>query len=152
MSRLLFLTILSVWFLCSTVEAEVIVDEPLSFGTFAIINNSSVSTISISTNDRASRTRDIQILYIGQAARLRLVNYPPFTRLFISPVLPQQSTVFVGTTEQFTLSQVDMPDSIITDSLGEASLRVGGTLETSGNGGSYIDTTYNLTLMLTINY
>lgn len=138
--------------LCQTVNAEVVVEEPLSFGIFAISKNSSVSTVSVSANDRASRSNAIQILYPGQAGQLRLVNYPPYTRLFLSAVLPQESTVFVGITEQFTLTQVDMPLSVITDSLGEAAIRVGGTLESSGNGGAYLDTTYNLNLMLTIVY
>ncbi|MFT6952136.1 MAG: hypothetical protein ACJAUL_003296, partial [Paraglaciecola sp.] len=127
--------------LCCSVRAELVVEEPLSFGTFAISNNSSISTITVSSNDRSSSNNVIHILYPGQAGQLRLVNYPPYTRLYITAVLPQQSTVFVGLTEQFTLSQVDMPDSVITDSLGEANMRLGGTLASSGNGGSYLDTT-----------
>ena len=121
-------------------------------GTFAIIGNSVKSSISISVNDRASRTNSIQIISSGQAGQFRLINYPPYTRLLITPLLPQITSVFAGTTEQFTLTEIDIQNSVITDSSGEASIRVGGTLESSGNGGSYLETIYNLNIMLSVNY
>ncbi|MBU3016729.1 DUF4402 domain-containing protein [Paraglaciecola agarilytica] len=132
--------------------SEVITEENLSFGVFAIKNNSSISELSVSANGRTSTTNSIRVLRGGQAAQIRLVNYPLYTRLFISAILPQSSTVFAGMTEQFSINHVDMPETVITNYLGEAIFPLGATIETSGNGGAYLDTTYNFRLMLTVNY
>lgn len=148
----LYLVILLCTLRAGSVLSEVTIEESLSFGTFTITDNSSVSSIGVDVNNRTSRTNNIHILYSGQAAHLRLSDYPPFTRLFLTPLLPVQSTVFTGATEQFTLAQLDMVESVITDSLGGVSFRVGGTLESSGNGERYLDTTYNLNLVITVNY
>ena len=139
-------------FLCYPVNADWIIDEPLYFGVFAISSNSSQSSISVSVNNHTYATNAIHTIKGGRAAEIRLVNFPIYTRLFITAVLPQKTTVFAGSTEQFVLSQVDMPSSVITNSNGEASIRVGGTLTTSGNGGRYLNTTYDVTLMLSLNY
>ena len=133
-------------------HAAMEVNVPLSFGTFAIPNNSLVSQLTISTNYRSYSTNHIHVIQPGQPGEFKLVEFPVHTRLFLNASLPQQSTVFVGETERFTLTNIELPDSVITDSNGEADLLVGATIKSSGNGGRYLDTKYDLPLIFTINY
>ncbi|WDE12072.1 DUF4402 domain-containing protein [Thalassomonas haliotis] len=134
--------------------ATVTLIEPLSFGTIAVLDNSVASDITISQTDQTTIVNHIRVIEPGRAAEFVLTDLPGNVQVFTSATVTQMVTTTVdpAPTEQFTLVSVDTAPSVTTDGTGYASIKVGGTLRTSGNGGSYVDVQYRASLQLTFNY
>lgn len=134
--------------------ATVTLIEPLSFGTIAVLDNSVASDIIISQTDQTTIVNHIRVIEPGRAAEFVLTDLPGNVQVFTSATITQMTTTTVdpAPTEQFTLVSVDTAPSVTTDGTGYASIKVGGTLRTSGNGSSYVDVQYRARLQLTFNY
>jgi spore coat protein U-like protein len=126
----------------------------LSFGTIAVLKNDIVSEISIDTNSQITITNHIRVLSPGQRAEYFLSAYPAFTQLFTSAnILASETFSPAPSSEQFTLTSLTTAPSVTTDGAGTATVFVGGTLATSGDGvGQYFDTDYTVDFELTINF
>tara|TARA_R110001583_G_C5654777_1_gene409107 strand:+ start:684 stop:1097 length:414 start_codon:yes stop_codon:yes gene_type:complete len=135
-----------------TALASALIEERLSFGTFAVSDNSVTSTLIITDEGRTFSTGSINVVRDGQPAVIRLSNYPTYTVLFLTPNTPAVSQTQSGVSPLMTLVELYIPNSITTDALGEATFFVGGKLETSGQGGSYQDTDYFFNLSFSVNY
>jgi hypothetical protein len=127
--------------------------QPLSFGKIAIASNSSVSTTTVRRNGSQSSTHKIFIVQKGQPASIQLADFPIFTTIHLSAITPVTSSMPYGGSEQFTLTALDMPESIKTDNSGRANFYIGGTIATSGMGGSYFNgASYDLYIDLELSY
>jgi hypothetical protein len=126
----------------------------LSFGTIAVLKNDGVSEIRISTTNQTFLTNHIRVLVPGQRAEYLISGYPAFTQLFTSANITNTETFSPApSSEQFTLSALDVVPSVTTDASGNATIFVGGTLQTSGTGsGQYYDTDYTVFFELTVNF
>lgn len=123
---------------------------PLSFGRFVVANNGSVSTLRVRHDGRAQVVSgSIYPIEFGTAGEYYLSGYPAFTPLTISISGFDLSTD--GPTEEFTISDFTFED-VTTDENGEATLIVGATISTSGNGNSYVNSTYDATINITITF
>jgi len=134
--------------------ATITLIEPLSFGTIAVLDNSVTSDITISQTSQTTIVNHIRVIEPGNAAEFVLTDLPGNVQVFTTVSVTQMTTTTVNPapTEQFTLVSVDTAPFVYTDGTGYASIKVGGTLRTSGNGGNYVDVQYQASLQLTFNY
>ncbi|MCL1145569.1 DUF4402 domain-containing protein [Shewanella sp. 10N.261.52.F9] len=149
MKSILFLVLTTVIF---DVSADVYFEQPLSFGTIVIRDNSIQSSVIVPTFGHSTSSGQLLIIKPGEAAEMVITDYPPYVDLSITPMLPVITTVASGDTEQFTLSEIYIEQSIRTDSAGMAIAQMGGKLMTSGNGKHYLNTSYQAVFYLDISY
>lgn len=142
----------SCFLIAAPLSASFYIEEPLSFGTIIIRDNTIPGSVTVPAYGHPSSSGGVLILKPGSPAELIFNDYPPYMELTVTPMLPVETSVVTGDTEQFTLGNIDLPKSIITDSKGVAKVKMGGTLETSGAGGNYLNTDYKAVFYLDINY
>ncbi len=122
--------------------------QPLKFGTFALVTNNVVSTLKISESG-ANPVASIKLypLVFGQAGHYQLTGYPAWTPLIIT-IADYQLTI--GGSEPFTIGSFTF-DPVTTDGSGEALLKLGATLSTSGTNVVYGDALYtgNMNIVIT---
>lgn len=114
---------------------------PLTFGTIAIPENSSVLTYDVRPSGNMRVDAGIIVAAPGAPATFRLTGFPPNESISVSVpdvVLVRTTGGFTPTFEviQFSASP------LITDSLGQGLLHLGATLSTSGTGQNYLDGDY----------
>jgi hypothetical protein len=119
------------------VYADIVIEQPLSFGKIALSSNSSVSTTTVRRNGTQSSTNKLYVVERGAPAMLSFSNFPPYVNLVISAALPVSSSMVYPGTQQFSITSLDMPNQVKMDASGMGSLLIGGTLATSGLGGVY---------------
>jgi hypothetical protein len=150
--RIIF-TSISVVVFSLKVPAALLIDNDLSFGKIAVTNNNIVSSVQVSRNGASAAMGNIYILEIGKPGVYTLTEFPPFALVSLSAALPAFSSSTIPGTQQFTLSSVDMPDTINVGADGSAQFKIGGVLQTSGVGGTYISpATYQIDLNIDITY
>lgn len=129
---------------------------PLDFGTIVVMNNDSIGQVTIEIDGDIIISGPISVLTPGQPAQIRFSNLTAYTLLNISSnIVTATTTIPSGTSEQFTLTNIDTPTTVTTDQLGTAIVEVGGTIQTSGVGigaGEYLDTTYSASFEVIINF
>ena len=151
-----FISIISVsqlfFFSCAFAGTTVI--DTLSFGTIAVLDNSSTSEITVTSTNNISCTNHIRILIPGHRGEFLLTSYPTYTPVFTTAtVLVAETSSPAPTSAQFTLVNLETASSVTTDGTGFASVYVGGTIQTSGNASSqYFDSDYTATYELTFNF
>jgi len=122
--------------------------QPLKFGTFALVTNNVVSTLKISDSG-ANPVASIKLypLVFGQAGHYQLTGYPAWTPLIITIADFQ---IVKGASEPMTIGSF-VHDPVITDGSGEALLKLGATLSTSGTNVVYGDALYsgNMNIVVT---
>jgi hypothetical protein len=147
------LAFVGVMLLSTNTCAALLTDSAFSFGKIAITNNASVSTVQMSRSGRAAATGNIYILEIGQPGVYTLTELPPFAIVSMSADLPASSSSTIPGTQQFTISVLDIPDTLNVDASGTVQFKVGGVLQTSGLGGTYVGpATYQILLNIDISY
>jgi hypothetical protein len=125
----------------------------LSFGTIVVIDHSSVSQISTGIDNQISFTNSLRVLTPGQRGEYFISDYPAFTQVFISTtILASNTNSPAPSSQQFRLSSLNTEPSITTNALGEATVYVGGVLQTTGLNGLYYDTDYSVIYQLTVNF
>lgn len=136
------------------VPADLNLLQPLNFGTVAVVDNSTTQSIIIDELGNYSISSGLRTLVPGQPAIFEASNYPGNLQLFVSSMITRANTSSdVYSVEQFTLSNLHIQSSVITGGDGTAQIIVGGTMQTSGSGTlNFVDTTYESTLSITINY
>ncbi len=132
--------------------AEIIFEENLDFGKFSIVNNSNVSELTVTRYGQSFSSNSLRIITPGAPALLKFINYPAYTTLYLNPITPTTGRVQSGNSAEFILTDLDIPASVTTDGAGEASMLLGGTIESSGTGQSYLDTDFIFSIRFTINY
>lgn len=124
--------------------------QDLSFGSFGLVNNDSQQTIIVTPDSDVTYDDDI----VGgttppQAGEYLLDELTPDTDLGITIQDATLNRMGGGPSPTFTVSDFTHNDPT-TDSNGDATLLVGGTLTTSGSGVYYETGTYSGTMELTI--
>ena len=123
--------------------------QELKFGNYAITGNDRGSVLIVPYTGAAPwATNKIYIISAGQAGHYQLSGFPANTPLNITIpdfflTLPESESFKIG---QFT------HENLITDSSGNAFLKLGATLYTSGNGNPYDDGSYFGNMVITIDF
>lgn len=134
--------------------ADIVEVRSLSFGSIAVISNDTQEFVRVSHSGTVSTSTHVMVVSPPTTGEFILSNFPANQRLNISgqALLPSSTSVQYSS-EQFSLTDVDVPSVIFSDASGSALLPVGGTLSTSGSGNNaYIDTDYTIRYQITINY
>lgn len=138
----------------TNVKAEMRVDQPLTFGSLVIKDNSQAWTLRQQSNGTITAESGIIILQPGQVGQYFYYNLPASTQVAISIIDGTGNTQFAGsaTQAQFSIQPyLDIP-TYTTNSFGELTLTLPAILKTSGNGLYYSDGTYYRFFKLSINY
>lgn len=147
------ITFLTLIILPSNLYAAITTDSAFSFGTIAIPNNDSVSSIQMLRTGHATTKGSIYILEVGQPGVYTLTDLPPLAIVSLSAQLPAVSFSPIVGTQQLTLSAVDMAQNVRANEVGSVQFKIGGVLQTSGLGGTYIGpANYPISLGIEINY
>ena len=133
----------------SNVNAGITEVQPLKFGTFALVTNNVVSTLKISDSG-ANPIASIKLypLVFGQAGHYQLTGYPAWTPLIITIADFQ---IVKGASEPMTIGSF-VHDPVITDGSGEALLKLGATLSTSGTNVVYGDALYSGSMNIVVTW
>jgi hypothetical protein len=136
-----------------SVKADIQVVQPLSFGKIAIASNASVSTTTVRRNGTQLSTNKIFVVEAGRPAIIQLTDFPIYTTMTLTANTPVTSSMAYGGSEQFTVTALEMASTIKTDNLGQTNFLIGGTLATSGGGGSYFnDAPYDIYIDIEFSY
>jgi len=126
--------------------------QPLSFGTLAITANSSVSQFTYPGSGRnPSVDGQIAVVSAGVPGSYRLSGFPSFSQLSVSIDAANLIASGVGINETLVVDNYDV-DNLSTDAFGDAEIALGAILSTSGNGNPYVDTTYNGSATMRVEY
>lgn len=143
-------------FFCWSAIAQSFIFTPevkLHFGELVITSNASKSSTTIKRNGATTSSGHIFIINQGTPGEYTISDAAPFVALNLSIDVPVDSSAPFPGTEQLRLSAVDMPSQVIPDSTGSVTFRIGATIETSGNGGTYLNPgTYPFIIKLDITY
>lgn len=137
--------------------------QQLSFGTFAILDNSAAHTIVVDPDNSVAYDPDLipgtpanrgEYVFTGLPANTTFtlgvtIANPPTDG---GVTLDNQTALSTGGGQNFTVSNfaINVANEMITDNNGDATLHIGATLSTSGNGGFYNDGVFNGTYDITL--
>jgi hypothetical protein len=134
-------------------EAQLITRvQPLSFGTFVLKNNSAAHTLRVSRTNAVTAAAAFALFTNPVRGEYDLSGFPastPFTASFSATPITAGG---LGAGESFSLGTFIPGSGLTTDASGNAQVRFGATLTTSGSGINYPDGAYEGELDITINY
>ena len=122
-----------------------------SFGTIAIRTNAAKERLVMNLNGTYTNTSNIIVVVPPERAEFLATGFQPSTALSLSIAPIQLSEDGQGTGKKFNVGFVYLPN-MSTDPTGSATIYIGGTLETSGDGTPYGDLQYGGTAQLIVNY
>lgn len=137
---------------------------PLSFGTFAILNNSGAKTITVAPDNSTVYHPDIVADIPAQSGHYTLEEMPANVTFYLGisvsnppgdgGLVLDNATSLTGGAQPFTLTDftVNANNTVVTDGDGDADMYIGATLVTSGNGAAYTDGVYTGTYDITFFY
>jgi hypothetical protein len=147
------LTLSLTMFASDMLSATLLTDSALYFGKIAVTSNTSISTLQMTRKGQVTATGNIYILEIGQPGVYTLTDLPRFSLVSMVAELPTYSASPIPGTQQFTISAVDMADTLKLDENGSGQFKLGGVLETSGLGGNYVGpASYQIIININISY
>lgn len=132
-------------------HAGLVTDRQLSFGEFAIQRNNTVSSLTVPMSGNSYSTNALRVIRQGESGLLRYIELPPYTEISITPILPAEGVHAFGGSK-FFITNLEFPTNISSNGTGVASFPLGGTLETSGDGGTYYDGDYVFAIYLDVTY
>lgn len=125
----------------------------LDFGIIAIADNSSPASITVDEFDNVSADPSFRVISRGQPAIYQITNLVPNTTFTVDvDVINVSMNPGVASLEYFDLEIVRVNNTVLSDSLGQATLTFGGKITTSGSGGlDFAEATYSSNLRITVN-
>lgn len=135
-------------------HAESITEEqPLSFGKFAITDNNIVSTMTIPyTGLPPSITGNIIPIEPGLAGHYRLGGFPAYVLFAITVTSSNLTKGGTGLPEGFVLDNYSHHPALTANADGEALLKLGARLNSTGSGTGYVDAPYSGIITITVNW
>jgi hypothetical protein len=134
--------------------AQIVEEIPISFGTIALVHNDSVGSLSIDIFDNLSVDNNFRVITPGNFGVFNISGLPANSALPVQ-VNITNSTMNPGRAfdESFTFSVSSYDQTARADASGNATIRVGGTITTSGTGNrNFEQATYESQIRITINF
>lgn len=126
------------------------VTQPLQFGTIVLSDFTAVGRVTMFANGTFSRAANTYIISNPQRGEYDLNGFPANQAFTIT--LPASVPISDGSST-FTIDDfTTLPASPITDSSGNATIFIGGRMQSSGGGTPYLDGTYDNNFLITIDY
>lgn len=150
--RCVLFLMLVFWHTISIAEVRII--SSLDFGTVAILDNTTIGFLNINESGGFTSSDHFLVITPSQYGLIELYDYLPGSEVDLTAtVIQATSTSPVISPEKFTLTNVNIVDSVLIDSTGVAQVRFGGRLETSGNSSlSFADTQYTHRIQISVNF
>lgn len=123
--------------------------QTLSFGTFALRDNNAPHALRVSRTNVVTADSEFALFTAPTRGEYSMSGFPTDTPFTVS--IPD-TALTSGGGGSFDLGQFTPGSGLSTDSSGNADLRFGATLTTSGTGGNYTDGSYSGTIDITVNY
>ncbi|MFC3120369.1 hypothetical protein [Agaribacter flavus] len=122
--------------LCASGKAQLLEVDPVDMGTVALADNNSVQTLSIDVFGNVVNSGGFRVIIDGQPGLYRATNLLPNV-LYNVTVSVQNATMNPNqaSLEFFVFDIPSYDQQVLTDVNGEADIRVGGRITTSGSGG-----------------
>ncbi len=137
----------------TSVRATITEVDQLDFGTIALSPLTGVQVLSITYDGIITADADIHIVVPGNPGEWLLTNFPVSTTLTVDlPNSVTLSRVGGGNPDNFTVKNLETEPSTVTDGTGAFTLHIGGDMETTSGGPSYIDGDYEGSFDITINF
>lgn len=135
----------------------------LSFGTFAVADNSMPQALVVTTDNDTFADAGIVVAQNGQRGVYEFTGLPPNVTFYVGVDVPNppseggivfDDSIFLTNGESFTVDtfQLGSGGVLQTDAAGDATMTLGATLHTSGNGAAYSGGGYNGQVSFTIYY
>ena len=122
-----------------------------SFGTIALRSNLAKERLALNLDGTYSATSNLLVIEGPQLAEFLVSGLQPSTALSLSIAAIQLSQDGLGGGKKFDVTFVYLPN-VSTDATGSTTIRVGGTLQTSGDGTAYSDFQYGGSASVIVNY
>jgi hypothetical protein len=152
MRKTKYLMIFLAW--AGAAQAQVVEQQALNFGTVVLVHNDSEGSLTVDIFGNISLDNNFRIVTPGNHAIFGVSGLPansslPVTVSVTNPTMnPRQ--VF---DESFVLSITSYDQQARTDEFGDATIRVGGTITTSGSSNlNFAQATYESQIRVTINF
>lgn len=148
--RFLFLLFIGLSFFIAPAHAAVNITQPLSFGSFALRNNSAVRQMRITAQDVFTSDAAFVTLVRPQRAVVNVSGFPARTNLIVNVTFNNLSS---GVGDLFTIDTPTLfPNNLRTNNAGVLTFYVGATLRTSGTGSVYPNNTYSGLMNVSVNF
>lgn len=139
--------------------------ERLHFGTFVVRNNMSTSSITVTPDNDTIVAGQIVLGENGRRGEYMLTGLPPNVPFYLGvdmPNPPAEGGIVLGNPEpasagagaDFVLNAMTIGNGgvMLSDSMGDATVYIGGTLNTTGTGQGYTGGSYIGSYTITIHY
>lgn len=131
---------------------QIDVVENLSFGNIVVSDNSTKSTVTINKSGTTQVTGNMHVVQGGTAGEIQLSDFVPGVQLSIMAAATNDDLSGLGTSEKFTITNIDIASIVNIPASGQYTLLFGATLESSGSGAAYPDTEFSTVIQVFINY
>lgn len=148
--RFLFLLLIGLSFFIAPAQAAVNITQPLSFGEFALRNNTARRQMRITAQDVFTKNAAFITLVRPQRAIVEVSGFPANTNLIVNVTFNSLSS---GVGDLFTIDNPTLfPNTLRTNGSGNLTFYVGARLRTSGTGSVYPNNTYSGLMNISVNY
>jgi hypothetical protein len=140
-------------FLSFTSSAETLLVQPLTMGNIVIAANDTPQQITLDEFGTFQFSSGFRIISRGQIGIYRLTDLPPSSTInIIVNVVNTQMTSDTPSMESFDFEIIRQKETVLSDADGEAELRFGGRITTSGSGSVvFTDTDFTSRIRIIIN-
>ncbi|GEK11150.1 MULTISPECIES: DUF4402 domain-containing protein [Pseudoalteromonas] len=143
-----FATMLSGMSHASSIE----VLQNLNFGIIVAYENSRESILNMTPYGEVSSTNELYIFKRGEPAVVQLKGFPANKQIYISDCRCEVKIQNQHSSNFFLIKRLNLVDKAFTDVYGEAEIKIGAILATSGNGQPYVDGSYTGKVSIVIEY
>lgn len=123
----------------------------ISFGTFALANNNAAHTLSFTWTESVTADPAYIVILPPQRGEYAISGFPALSPLSVTINNATLTKDGMGGGELFSITNYDR-NAITTDGSGNATLFVGGDLETSGSTSMYTDGNYSDVIDITVEF
>ncbi|MDK1287436.1 DUF4402 domain-containing protein [Pseudoalteromonas umbrosa] len=135
------------------VSARIEVITPLDFGTILISDHTNISRVQIGVNGRNVTSGPVHLVSGGQAAELIISSLPVLQNVSVSTNIVTSKLSHSNLAVQgISLVKLEHVDRVFSDTQGNASLKVGGTIEINAQPFQYPDGVYQVWVDIEVNY
>jgi hypothetical protein len=133
------------------IQADIFELESLNFGTIAVVDNNNIGTLTIDRFGNTTVSPQLRIISPPTAGRLLIDGLAPNTGISVSLSHgATQMTPLITSQEFFSFTLNNYSDYLVADENGEAEIRIGATISTSGNGSlNFAQTDYQINYQIT---
>lgn len=136
-----------------TCPAEILLVQQFNIGNIVVADNDAPQTVTLDQFGTFQATSGFRVISRGQIGIYRLTDLPPSSTINITVnVVNTPMTSDIPSLETFDFEIVRQEETVLSDADGEAELRFGGRITTSGSGSiMFTDTDFTSQIRIIIN-